>query len=356
MALSLRSTFLFLILAGSVVGLTLYWQWPEPALPVVTITPVAANASLGSAPSPLLKSIKAATRVASVPASLPGLQGTEVDGELKVDSVGNLQLTQGLRDYLDYFLSAADQAGLEPVVEAMLADARGRLIEPALGQFIGLLGDYMDYKRASIALMQQPLSAAQQSSADGQLVALQRAFEQLAQLRRAHFSSAATEALFGAEEAYGRYTLDNLVLMARDDLTDQGKALAQERLRAQLPDAMRASEERQAQAQALQIQSEKLWQEGASEQQVRQLLAMTYDSPTVEHLIVEQRNERAWQQRYATYQQELAALQGNGLSVEDQQREQQRLRQRLFNTDDQHRVETYDAIAAKQQNNSSPEP
>ena len=143
--------------------------------------------------------------------------------------------------------------------------------------------------------------------------------------------------------------------MARDDLSEQGKALAQERLRAQLPEAMRASEERQAQAQALNIQSEKLWQEGASEEQVRQVLALTYDPPTVERLLSEQRNERAWQQRYATYQQELAGLQGNGLSTADQQREQQRLRQRLFSAEDQHRVETYDAIAAKEQDSQPSE-
>jgi lipase chaperone LimK len=353
MALSLRSTVPFLLLAGSLAGLTLYWQWPAARVSTPSIAAEAPKPTTSSTPAPLLPVAKSSPNAAPSPANLPGLQGTDVDGELKADSVGNLQLTQGLRDYFDYFLSAADQAGLEPVVEAMLADARGRLTEPALGQFVGLLGDYMDYKRASIALMQQPLSAAQQSSSEGQLVALQGAFEQLAQLRRAHFSSAAAEALFGAEEAYGRYTLDNMALMARDDLTEQGKALAQERLRAQLPDAMRASEERQAQAQALQIQSETLWQEGASEQQVRQFLAMTYDSTTVDRLLSEQRNERAWQQRYASYQQELAGLQGNGLSVEDQQREQQRLRQRLFNADDQHRVETYDAIAAKQQESAS---
>jgi lipase chaperone LimK len=353
MALSLRSTVPFLLLAGSLAGLTLYWQWPAARVSAPSIAAEAPKPTASSSPAPLLPVAKSSPNAAPSPANLPGLQGTDVDGELKADSVGNLQLTQGLRDYFDYFLSAADQAGLEPVVEAMLADARGRLTEPALGQFVGLLGDYMDYKRASIALMQQPLSAAQQSSSEGQLVALQGAFEQLAQLRRAHFSSAAAEALFGAEEAYGRYTLDNMALMARDDLTEQGKALAQERLRTQLPDAMRASEERQAQAQALQIQSEKLWQEGASEQQVRQFLAMTYDSPTVDRMLSEQRNERAWQQRYASYQQELAGLQGNGLSVEDQQREQQRLRQRLFNADDQHRVETYDAIAAKQQESAS---
>ncbi|SFI38495.1 Lipase chaperone LimK [Pseudomonas guineae] len=352
MALSLRSTIPLLVLAGSVAGLTLYWQWPAAALPVTSAAPIAVTAPASAAPSPLLPAIKLSIAPVRVPASLPGLQGTEVDGELRADSAGNLQLSLALRDYLDYFLSAADQAGLEVVVETMLADARGRLPEPALGQFIGLLGDYMDYKRASLALLQQPLSTAQQSSPDGQLITLQRAFEQLAQLRRTHFSSAAAEALFGAEEAYGRYTLENLALMARDDLSEQGKALAQERLRAQLPEVMRASEARQTQAQALQIQSEKLWHEGATEEQVRQLLALTYDPPTVERLLSEQRNERVWQQRYATYLQELAGLQGDGLSAADQQREQQRLRQRLFSAEDQHRVETYDAIAAKQQDNS----
>lgn len=355
MVLSLRTTVALLLLAGSVAGLTLYWQWPGAALSATPAASAAAKAPLSVAPSPHLVTTKPDVSTVKAPTSLPGLQDTEVDGELRADSAGNLQLNLALRDYLDYFLSAADQAGLETVVEAMLADARGRLPEPALGQFIGLLGDYMDYKRASLELLQQPLSAAQQSTPADQLQALQRAFEQLAQLRRAHFSSAAAEALFGAEEAYGRYTLDNLALMARDDLTEQAKALAQERLRAQLPEAMRASEERQAQAQALQAQTEKLWQEGASEEQVRQFLTLTYDPPTVERLLNEQRNERAWQQRYAAYQQELAGLQGNGLSAEDQQREQQRLRQRLFSAEDQHRVETYDAIAAKQQDNPSPE-
>jgi lipase chaperone LimK len=348
MALSFRSTVPCLLLAGSVAGFTLYWQWPAAVLPAASVTSLH---PLATAPSPLraVAETTTDTPITSAPATLPGLQGTEVDGELKADSAGNLQLNLAVRDYLDYFLSAADQAGLEASVEAMLADASGRLQEPALGQFIGLLGDYMDYKRASLALLQQPLSAVQQNTADAQLLALQQAYEQLAQLRRAHFSSAAAEALFGAEEAYGRYTLDNLALMARTDLSEQAKAMAQEHLRAQLPQAMRTSEERQAQAQALQIQSAKLWQEGASEEQMRQLLALTYDPPTVERVLSEQRSERAWQQRYTTYQQQLASLQGDGLSAADQQQEQQRLRQRLFSAEDQHRVETYDAIAAKQQ-------
>jgi lipase chaperone LimK len=264
-------------------------------------------------------------------------------------------LQLAVRDYFDYFLSAADQAGLEVAVEALLADASSRLQEPALGQLIGVLGNYLDYKRASLELMQQPLSAQQQARPESQLAALQQAFDGLAQLRRAHFSSAQAEALFGAEEAYGRYTLDSLALMARDDLSEQGKADLQEQLRAQLPDAMRASEERQQQALAQQAQSERLWQQGASEQQQREFLAQTYAAETVERLLVEQRNERSWQQRYAAYRDELVKLQGNGLSAADRQREQLRLRQRLFSDNDLHRVDTYDAIAAKQQDPQAPE-
>ena len=82
---------------------------------------------------------------------------------------------------------------------------------------------------------------------------------------------------------------------------------------------------------------------------------MTYDPPTIERLLDERRSEQLWQQRYAQYQQELASLQAIGLSQADREREQQRLRQRLFSSEDLHRVETYDAIAAKQQEDQSPD-
>ncbi len=357
MPLPLRSITLLALLIITAAGLTLYWQWPS-ATDLPTPDRSASSApETNPAASPALAPAqqRAASRLPNKPL-VPSMADTEVDGQLRTDRQGNLLLGLGVRDYFDYFLSAADQVGLETAVEALLADAGGRLQEPALGQLISLLGDYLDYKRASLALMQQPLSAAQQSQPKAQLAALQQAFEQLAQLRRAHFSAGAMEALFGAEEAYGRYTLENLALMAREDLSEQDKAAAQERLRAQLPEALRASEERQQQALAQQAHSDKLWREGASEEELRTFLALTYDAPTVERVLAEQRNERAWQQRYSRYRDELANLKGDGLSEADRRREQQRLRERLFSSEEQHWVDTYDAIAAKQQDASSAQP
>jgi lipase chaperone LimK len=355
MPLPTRSIVSLTVLAIVAAALTLYWQWPQPiAARADAASPTQPGASVIA--SPLLRQpAPPAVEQAAPVAVLPSLSGTEVDGELKTDSAGDLQLDLAPRDYFDYFLSAVDQNGLDSSVEALLADAGGRLQEPALGQLIGLLGDYLDYKRASLALMQQPLDAHQQARPQVQLAVLQQAFDSMAQLRRSHFSAGAVEALFGAEEAYARYTLDSLNLLARDDLSEQGKAAAQQRLREQLPAAMRASEERQSQALVQLEQSERLWREGASEEQVRQSLALSYDPSTVERLLLEQRNERDWQQRYSSYREQLARLHSNGLSPADQQHEQQRLRQRLFNAADQHRVDTYDAIAAKQQDSEPAE-
>ena len=330
-------------------GLTLYWRWPA-ALPesaplvAVVVPPAQTSAQMPASPS----AMRSVPSQAPTAAGLPSLAGTEVDGQLRVDASGNLVLDLGIRDYFDYFLSAVDRSGLDAVIEALLADARARLPEPALGQLISLLGDYLDYKRASLALMQQPLDARQQVDPGAQLQALQAAFTRLDELRRAHFSAAAQEALFGAEQAYARYTLDNLALQQRADLSDAQRTQMADQLRAHLPDAMRASEQRQQVALEQLQRSEQLWRDGADEQQVREFLAMTYDPHTVQRLLDEQRRERDWQQRYHAYRDELAGLQGRGLSEGDGQTLRRQLRERLFSREDRHRVETYDAIAAKQ--------
>ncbi|PIA68165.1 lipase secretion chaperone [Pseudomonas sediminis] len=345
------SKFFSLSLVAVVVagGLTLYWRWPA-AVPEALPTAAVAVPSRQTSTEPLSVPIAKASVEAqpSVAATLPSLADTEVDGRLRTDAAGNLVLDLAVRDYFDYFLSAVDHSGLDAVIEALLADAGRRLPEPALGQMVSLLGDYLDYKRASMALMQQPLDARQQIEPQAQLQALQSAFARLDELRRAHFSAAAQEALFGAEQAYARYTLDSLALQQRDDLGEAQRTQMLEQLRARLPNALRESEQRQQLALEQLQRSEQLWRDGADEQQVRDFLAMTYDPQTVQSLLDEQRRERDWQQHYQAYRNELASLQGRGLSEADNEQLQRQLRERLFNSEDRHRVETYDAIAAKQ--------
>lgn len=346
MAHFFRSNFFLVVLVSCAVCITLYWHWPISIMPTSLSTPADTVVAADISASSILKSPLPARAKTDRRTGIPGLQDTQVDGELKADSAGNLQLNSALRDYLDYFLSAADEAGIERVVDVMLADARGRLSEPALSQFIAILSDYLSYKNASLAMLQQPLSDAQKNNSDGTVAALRQGLQQLTQLRRAYFSAEAAEALFGAEEAYGLYTLENMEIISRNDLSNDEKIRSQEYLRAQLPEGMRASEERQAKAYDLSVQTEKLWQVHSSEAQVRELLSSSYDSPTVERLLIEYRNEQAWQKNYALYQQELKKLEASGLSNLDWKNEEQRLRQRLFSTKDLYRVSVYDDINA----------
>ncbi|MGH8433671.1 MAG: hypothetical protein ACRERX_04135 [Pseudomonas sp.] len=66
--------------------------------------------------------------------------------------------------------------------------------------------------------------------------------------------------------------------------------------------------------------------------------------------------KRAWQQCYAGYSEKLLALKASGLAAANREREIERLRQRLFDAECLHRVETYDAIAAKQEPSASSGP
>lgn len=172
------------LLAGT---LTLYWRWPAGEGQAPASSVAAQPQAAPFTPSSASAVPAAAQAQPSAAAALPSLAGTEVDGRLQTDAAGNLLLELAVRDYFDYFLSAVDHSGLDAVIEALLADAGRRLPEPALGQLISLLGDYLDYKRASMALMQQPLDAHQQVDPQAQLQVLQAAFERLDALRRAHF-------------------------------------------------------------------------------------------------------------------------------------------------------------------------
>ncbi|UVE16526.1 lipase chaperone [Pseudomonas sp. LS44] len=340
------------VLSAGAIALTLYLQWPPATAPLPSADPVTST----DKPAPVTAAVNEPAPVAVAqhnPPLVPTRAGTDVDGRLQTDGKGNLVVDSAVRDYIDYYLRAADEVGLEKAVNALIDDAHGRLREPALGQFSRLLGDYLDYKRASLALTEQPLSAQLQLDPQAQVQALQDASQRMAALRREYMSEAAVEAFFAKEEAYSRYTLGSLALEQREDLSDSAKAVAMEELHAQLPAAIRASEARQAHEQVLQAEIERLQQQEASEEEMRSFLSKNYDAATVDRLIDEQRSEQSWQQHYAGYRQELLSLAASGLDTEDLRAETARLRERLFTEEEMYRVEAFDALAARKEASAS---
>ncbi|MCJ8168917.1 lipase secretion chaperone [Atopomonas sediminilitoris] len=335
-----------LAVAAITVAGMLYWQWPEASKPLAVHTPAPlAPLDKPSAPQAIAPERKQMTATPAQQGPLvAGMADTEVDGELLLDANGNLQMQLGVRDYIDYFLSAADEAGIDAAVAAMMADAKQRLQEPALSQFVNVLGDYLAYKEASIALLSQPLTAAQQNNPQDQLGALKQGLQALDNLRREHFSPAAVEGFFGAEEAYSRYTLGVMALQQREDLSDADKQLREEALRAALPAAMQASQSKQMQALAVEEQARSLMASKTDEGQVRAFLSQHYEPKVVEAMLQEQRAEQAWDGQYQQYRQELARLRAAGMAEQDQVQAQQKLRQQWFSEEQWHKVETYDAF------------
>ncbi|WP_162935011.1 lipase secretion chaperone [Pseudomonas cavernae] len=333
-----------LALASTAMGLTLYLSWPSAA-PVPLAAPAPGVAVSTSQPAyPVAVAAAAVGPQSSGPVvSRPRAQ----TGVLKTDAAGNLRVDLELRDYFDRFLGSADEVGLDQAVARLITDANGRLQEPALGQMSRLLGDYLDFKRASLEL--PPPLPQPDSDPEAQLQAIRDDAERWATLRREHMTPAAVAAFFGREEALSRYTLDSLALAQRSDLSASARTEAEAALRARLPAAERASADRQAQALAEQEESEQLLREGASEAQMRSTLSQTHDAVTVERLLAELQTEQAWRQRYEAYRQGLASLLGSGMSDSDVQAETQRLRERLFTSADLFRVQANDALAARKE-------
>ena len=266
-----------------------------------------------------------------------------LDGDLKVDAQHNLVIDLGVRDYFDYFLSAADRTGVDRATMLLLEDADARLDEPALGQLQQLLGDYLDYRRARQVLMDRPYVPPRDPHLQREM--LRQQARQLASLRRQYLDEAVVEAFFGAEEAYSRFILGTLDVQLRADLEPAARLRALDELREQLPAEARETGRRHGRALGLQAEIDRLLRAGVSEEQMRGFLTLHYDPPAVERMLAEQREERLWRTRYLDYRRQLAALRRSDLAPQEVALRATELRRSMFSGEELLRVEHYDAFA-----------
>ncbi|MCH2189518.1 MAG: hypothetical protein MK188_01155, partial [Gammaproteobacteria bacterium] len=165
------------------------------------------------------------------------LQGTEIDGSLRVGADGLLILDQGVRDFFDYFLSAADELGPEAAIAEVRRYIDDFLPESAAIQAHNLFANYLRYKKFEFELQQTPLNGAQLDADSLQLV--RENFESLRDKRSRLFNDQEDEALFGLEQIYQEYTLSTLELFADQTITDEDRMDRLAGLEAALPSELR---------------------------------------------------------------------------------------------------------------------
>lgn len=245
---------------------------------------------------------------------------TQIDGELKVDADGNLIVDLATRDYLDYMFSAVGELPPEQVLALIELQARQQLPPQAVSQLLELIDDYLAFQESVVALTSQRLKPASEQDRAYYLETLNHTFEQLKLLRRTHMSAEAVKGFFELEEAYSDFTLANMQLQMRDDLTSIEKQQEAEVLRQQLPEGLsRSVNQRQVQQQR-QRQTQAVLTSDLSNEAKRQQLSELHSPVMVEQIMSHQQSQQDWQQTFGRYQQENKRLLEENASEEQQQR------------------------------------
>ena len=327
------------LLIGAGVAVTLYLNSlapsPQPTaqpLPEQVTAPAAVATLAPAEPTP------AATESAVLSSLPPSFAGTAVDGQFRLDDAGNLLISMDIRRIFDYFLSAYGEERIQTSVARLQAYIRSQLDEPAEGQALALLEQYLDYKRQ---LIQLEKDLPQMAS----LEAMRQREQAVQNLRASIFSPEAHQAFFAQEEAYNQFTLQRLAIRHDPALNEQQKAEAMDRLRATLPEDMQEMLVPQLQAE-LRQQTAALQAQGAAPEQIRQLRLQLVGAEATARLEALDQRRQQWQQRLDAYRQEKARIEANsGLSEEDRQAAIASLAEERFDERERLRLDAAEQLA-----------
>ena len=238
------------------------------------------------------------------------LEGTDIDGALKVDKNGLLILDQDVRDFFDYFLSAADELGPEAVILEIQRYIDTYLPQAAAIQAHKLFSGYLSYKQFEFQLRQQPLEGAQLSSDSLQLV--RENFEALKNKRRELFSIEEDEALFGLEQTYQEFTLQTLELFADDAITDEQRMFQLAELETTLPPELQASRAEDANHRVEQKQVDQLSAQHSDDAAFHQALTdRGINQIKADELVTYRQQQQRFDQTYQRYRTAVNALDKN---------------------------------------------
>ncbi|MDL0431052.1 lipase secretion chaperone [Marinobacter sp. TBZ242] len=334
------ATVALLVMAGVFAG-TVILLGDEPAGPSgdaatshtsVGVVPEQDLAKVGQAPSALVG--KASVAVPEgLPASLAGT--TPPDGWARTDSHGSLVPTPQLRQLFEYYLAALGEETL-PQLVARIQQVLEQLEEPARSDAMAILGDYLDYK---LALGELEASYGNAVSLDAG--EMQRRMEEIRALRRTWMDARTANAFFANDEALDQFQVEKLRIRTDPSLSDeerqQSLARAEQALPAPVREARREtrkfSDYQQARSEfADDPEALRAWREKRfGEEGARQL----------EKVEAEQ---RAWENRWQAYSQELAELEDLGLVGPEREAAIDLLRDEYFEGAEKLRAEALDSI------------
>ncbi|MCG8609790.1 MAG: hypothetical protein MI864_04565, partial [Pseudomonadales bacterium] len=170
------------------------------------------------------------------------LAGTEIDGQLQVDSAGNLILDLSVKDFFDYFLSAVGEVSAADAILEIQKQAQARVPDKAVQQVMQLLESYVAYQHALQEIMDQSLRPPEEQNYAYFAETMEKTFEHIKRLRREYMSPEAADAFFRLEEAYAEFAVESMKVRAKDHLTPEEQAIQIRALEAKMPDNMQSAQ------------------------------------------------------------------------------------------------------------------
>jgi lipase chaperone LimK len=276
------------------------------------------------------------TGIEHIPASL---QGTAVDGSFEVDAQGHLNVTKGVRQVFDYFLSAEGEEDQATLVQRIRAYIHAQLKAPADREAERLLDQYLAYLAALKQM--QPI----QGDPTHQLDQVRAQKQQIADIRAKTFDRPTVEVFFADEDAYDDYTLARLDVLNNAALTLQQKSLKIKEITAKLAPDMQEDVRVINQYQDLTALTQEWKAKGGDAAQLRQIREQVVGQAAADRLEQLDRDNAVWDQRTQSYlQQRDALIKQTNLAQIDQQKAIAQLRQRLFDGQEQVRIDALETI------------
>jgi lipase chaperone LimK len=249
----------------------------------------------------------------------------------------NAFLASGLRFKLEDLVLEAGEASTPAILKQQLAALAPKYFSEAeLSQAMELLDRYVDY-RVAVGAIKPP-------SDPGDPAALRAVLDARRLVREKHFRADECAALFAQEEELDRFTVARLEIERNPDLSAEQKAAAVRDAERDLSESQRATRADAVAHLAVASQSAAFEATGASEQERYAQRRAQYGDTAAQQLAQLDREERDWQARLDEY--------SAGKARNEPPAQLNRMRQQLFSTEEQLRVEA--ALALRRQARALP--
>jgi lipase chaperone LimK len=265
-------------------------------------------------------------------------EGTRPDGAIEAAAAAQQVASEELVRLFDYYLSAVGERSIDDIRTAIERELAQRLPPPAAAHAAGLLGRYLDYKRALVEVEQRAQNIGNAPQA------IRARLADMRMTRRRFFGDAEIRAMFATQDAWDEDAVARLEIGQDASLSEQQKRDRLAALDAALPPALREAREEPFRISRLQEQAQAMRAQGASDDDIYRMRAAALTPEAAARMAEADEEDQRWQTRIDAYLAERRALLAAraGLPAAQRQAALAQLRQSRFTPEERLRLPAYE--------------